>query len=184
MRHRRAFNKLGRNSSHRRAMIRNMVTSLFEHEMITTTLAKAKASRRFAEKMITLGKKGTLHARRKALEFIQTKKIVHKLFEELAPRYEERNGGYTRIIHLGYRRGDAAKMCVLELVDRGKEVVKVDKKPKDIIQEEEPEVKEETSEEDETSEEKIEETEENTSDDEINENPEKTEEDETPKNEE
>ncbi len=117
MRHRKTGRRLGRNSSHRKAMLRNMVTSLFEHEKITTTDARAKELRKLAEKMITLGKKGTLHARRQALEVIRDKKVVAKLFERIAPRYQERNGGYTRIIKVGYRSGDNAAMSIIELVE-------------------------------------------------------------------
>ncbi|GAB4170680.1 MAG: hypothetical protein Tsb0017_21820 [Geothermobacteraceae bacterium] len=98
-------------------MLRNMVTSLLEHEKITTTDARAKELRKLAEKMITLGKKGTLHARRQALEVIRDKKVVAKLFERIAPRYQERNGGYTRIIKVGYRSGDNAAMSIIELVE-------------------------------------------------------------------
>ncbi|TYO95704.1 LSU ribosomal protein L17P [Geothermobacter ehrlichii] len=117
MRHRKTGRRLGRNSSHRKAMLRNMVTSLFEHEKITTTDARAKELRKLAEKMITLGKRGTLHARRQALEVIRDKKVVAKLFERIAPRYQERNGGYTRIIKIGHRSGDNAAMSIIELVE-------------------------------------------------------------------
>ena len=117
MRHRKAGRTLGRNSSHRRAMLRNMVTSLFEHEKITTTDARAKELRKIAERMVTLGKRGDLHARRQALDVIQDKKVVAKLFERIAPRYAERPGGYTRIIKLGIRSGDNASVSVIELVE-------------------------------------------------------------------
>ena len=117
MRHRMAGKKLGRNSSHRKAMMRNMVTSFFDHEKITTTDARAKELRKLAEKLITLGKRGTLHARRQVMEVIQDKKIVAKLFERLAPRYQDRPGGYTRIIKLGLREGDKASMVIIELVE-------------------------------------------------------------------
>ena len=118
MRHRKRVKKLGRTASHRRALLRNLVTELFRHERITTTLPKAKAMRRFAEHMITFAKHGTLHARRQVLRFIQDKKVVRKLFDTLAARYAERNGGYTRVIKLSkYRVGDAAPMAVIELVD-------------------------------------------------------------------
>jgi len=117
MRHRKAGRRLGRNSSHRKAMLRNMVTSLFQHEKITTTDARAKELRKLAEKMITLGKRGTLHARRQVLQVIQDKKVVAKLFEQIAPRYQERPGGYTRIIKLGHRSGDNASMSIIELVE-------------------------------------------------------------------
>lgn len=116
MRHRVAGRKLGRKTEHRLAMFRNMVTSLLQYERIVTTVAKAKEIRKFAEHMITLGKRGDLHARRQALGFIKSKKVVHKLFAELAPRYAQRQGGYTRIIKMGFRRGDGAPMCLIELV--------------------------------------------------------------------
>lgn len=115
MRHRKSGRKLNRTSSHRMAMFRNMVTSLLEHERIVTTIPKAKEIRRWAEAMITLGKRGDLHARRQALAFIRTKGVVHKLFTELGPRYQVRQGGYTRIIKMGFRKGDGAPMCLIEL---------------------------------------------------------------------
>ena len=117
MRHRKAGKKLGRNSSHRKAMIRNMVTSHLEHERIVTTTPKAKEARRVADKMITLAKRGDLHARRQALSFIQDKAVVAKLFSDLKDSYMDRNGGYTRIIRTGNRSGDAAPMAILELVN-------------------------------------------------------------------
>jgi large subunit ribosomal protein L17 len=118
MNHRRNQRKLSRTSSHRKALLRNMVTSLLEHEAIRTTDAKAKELRGVAEKMITLGKRGTLHARRQALETIRSKEVTAKLFDELAGRYRSRAGGYTRILKLGPRPGDAAPMAIIELVDR------------------------------------------------------------------
>ncbi|WP_305046114.1 50S ribosomal protein L17 [Geoalkalibacter sp.] len=117
MRHNKAGRTLGRNSSHRRAMLRNMVTSLLDHDRITTTDARAKELRKLADKMITLGKRGDLHARRQALQVIQDKKVVAKLFERIAPRYQERPGGYTRIIKLGARPGDNASLAIIELVE-------------------------------------------------------------------
>ncbi|MCL1980420.1 MAG: 50S ribosomal protein L17 [Proteobacteria bacterium] len=117
MRHRKAGRRLGRTSSHRDAMLRNMVTSLLDQERIVTTVAKAKEARRVAEQMITLGKKGDLHARRQALAYIRSKSIVAKLFDQLSSQYAERQGGYTRIIRTGTRLGDAAPMAILELVD-------------------------------------------------------------------
>ena len=108
--------KLGRASDHRDAMLRNLVTSLLENGKIETTLEKAKETRCMAEKMITLGKENTLHTRRQALSYITKEDVVKKLFDEIAPKYAERNGGYTRVIRLGARRGDAAEMAVLELV--------------------------------------------------------------------
>ncbi len=117
MRHRKSGRRLGRNSSHRKAMLRNMVTSLIDKEQITTTDARAKELRKLAEKMITLGKKGTLHARRQALEVIREKDVVAKLFDRLAPRYADRPGGYTRIVKLGYRSGDNAPLSMIEFVE-------------------------------------------------------------------
>ena len=117
MRHQKAGNRLGRDSSHRKALLRNMVTSLFRHEQLETTDAKAKQLRSVAEKMITLAKRGDLHARRQALSFIYSKKITDKVFGELAERYAERQGGYTRIIKLGNRLGDGAPIVQLELVE-------------------------------------------------------------------
>ena len=116
MRHKVAGRKLGRDTGHRRAMYRNLVTDLLDYEKITTTEAKAKEVRGLAEKMITLGKKGGLHSRRQALSFIIDKKVAEKVFTELAPRYAERPGGYTRIAKLGPRLGDGAAMVQLELV--------------------------------------------------------------------
>ncbi|PID72579.1 MAG: 50S ribosomal protein L17 [Desulfobulbus propionicus] len=117
MRHRKVGRKLGRTTSHRKAMLRNMVTSLLEHERIVTTVPKAKEARRIADKMITLGKRGDLHSRRQALAYIRSKEIVHKLFNELSEQYADRKGGYTRIIKTGNRVGDAAPMAIIELVD-------------------------------------------------------------------
>ena len=118
MNHRKTGRKLGRTSAHRKALFRNMVTSLLDHEQIRTTDAKAKELRGVAEKMITLGKRGTLHARRRALRTIRSKDVTAKVFSELADRYRERPGGYTRVIKLGQRPGDAAPMAIIELVDR------------------------------------------------------------------
>jgi large subunit ribosomal protein L17 len=120
MRHGVSGRKLNRTTSHRSAMFRNMVTSLLQHERIYTTLPKAKELRRWGDWMITLGKRGDLHARRQALATIREKSAVHKLFEELAPRYQNRPGGYTRVIKVGFRRGDAAPMCMIELVTEAK----------------------------------------------------------------
>ncbi len=116
MRHRKAGRKLNRNASHRSAMMRNLVTSLLEHERISTTVPKAKEARRVAEKMITLGKRGDLHARRQALSYIRSKDIVAKLFDQFSEQYADRQGGYTRIIRTGVRTGDAAPMAIIELV--------------------------------------------------------------------
>lgn len=117
MRHRKSGRKLGRNTSHRKAMMRNMVTSLFEHEQIKTTDARAKELRKIAEKLITMAKRGDLHARRQVLKVVMDKQVVAKLFERIAPRYQERPGGYTRIIKLGHRSGDNAAMSLIELVE-------------------------------------------------------------------
>lgn len=117
MRHRRAGRRLGRTTSHRKALMRTMVTEFLENEKIITTVSKAKELRPVAEKMITLGKRDTLHARRQALSFIRKKTVVFKLFDALAPRFSERNGGYTRILRLGLRPGDAAEVAILEFVD-------------------------------------------------------------------
>ena len=108
--------KLGRASDHREAMLKNLVTSLLENGKIETTLEKAKETRCMAEKMITLGKENTLHTRRQALSYITKEDVVTKVFTELAPKYADRNGGYTRILKLGPRRGDAAEMAIIELV--------------------------------------------------------------------
>ena len=118
MNHRKSGRKLGRNPSHRKALLRNMVTALLERERIQTTDAKAKELRGVADKMITLAKRGTLHARRQAESFVQDKDVTSKLFGELADRFRERPGGYTRVIKLGHRAGDAAPMSIIELVDR------------------------------------------------------------------
>ena len=118
MRHRKSGRKLNRSGSHRSALLRNMVTSLLEHERIQTTDAKAKELRGVAERMITLGKRGDLHARRQALSVIRSKDVTSKVFGELAERYRERPGGYTRVIKLGHRHGDAAALSIIELVDR------------------------------------------------------------------
>ncbi len=126
MRHRKAGRKLNRSSSHRSAMLRNIVTSLLEHERIVTTLPKAKEARRVAEKMITLGKTGNLHARRQALAYIRSRDVVAKLFDKLRVQYAERPGGYTRIIRTGNRYGDAAPMAVLELVGYEEAALQVD----------------------------------------------------------
>jgi large subunit ribosomal protein L17 len=117
MRHLKQGRKLGRTSAHRKALLRNLATALLEHERIITTEPKAKELRRVADKLVTLGKRGNLHARRQALEVVQSNAVVQKLFNEIAPRFAERQGGYTRILRLGYRPGDAAAMAVIELVD-------------------------------------------------------------------
>ncbi len=118
MRHRLTGRKLGRRSKHRRAMTRNLITSLIDEERVRTTLAKAKEVRRHVDRVITLGKRGTLHARRQAAAILRTPASVQKLMDTLGPRYADRPGGYTRIIHMPPRPGDAAPMAILELVDR------------------------------------------------------------------
>jgi large subunit ribosomal protein L17 len=117
MRHLKQGRKLGRTSAHRKALLRNLATALFSHERITTTEPKAKELRRVADKLVTLGKRGDLHARRQALQVIRSTDIVRKLFDDIAPRFAERKGGYTRVLRLGYRAGDAAAMAIIELVD-------------------------------------------------------------------
>ena len=117
MRHHRAGKKLGRDSAHRKALYANLAGSLIEHGRIKTTQAKAKAVKSFAEQMITLGKRGDLAARRQAIAELRSQDVVHQLFAEVAPRFADRPGGYTRIVKLGPRQGDAAEMVYLELVD-------------------------------------------------------------------
>ena len=128
MRHLNSGRKLGRNPSHRRATLRNLVTNLFEHGRITTTLSRAKAARPVAEKIITLGKRDTLHARRQAAAYMMTPDATKKLFSEIAPKFADRPGGYTRIIHAGVRVGDGARVAILELV--GYELKPKEKKEK------------------------------------------------------
>ncbi len=111
-----AYRKLGRDSSARRALFRSIVTSFFAHEKIETTAVKAKEISKISAKMITLAKRGDLHARRQALSFLVSEKVVKKLFDEIAPKYKDRQGGYTRTYKLGPRRGDAAEMAIIELV--------------------------------------------------------------------
>lgn len=129
MRHNNAGRRLGRTTSHREAMFRNMVTSLLNHEKITTTDAKAKEIRSVAEKMITLGKRGDLHSMRLAAAYIREKSVVTKLFSAIAPRYKDRSGGYTRIIKLGIRQGDTAPISMIELVEEEMQVKAPKKKP-------------------------------------------------------
>lgn len=116
MRHRKSYSKFGRSPSHRRALMRNLATSLLAHEKVETTLAKAKDLRRVTERLITLAGSDTLHARRRAYNYLYSKPVVHKLFAEIGPKYKERPGGYTRIIKLGQRSSDAAELAVIELV--------------------------------------------------------------------
>src|SRR6266508_3467463 len=117
MRHQRAGMKLGRDSAHRRALYANLAGALIEHGRIKTTQAKAKAVKPLAEQMITLGRRGDLAARRHAVSILRSKEVVHQLFDEVAPRFADRPGGYTRIVKLGPRQGDAADMVYLEFVD-------------------------------------------------------------------
>ncbi|KAA0970936.1 50S ribosomal protein L17 [Aureimonas fodinaquatilis] len=121
MRHGNRGRKLNRTASHRKAMFANMAASLIEHEQIVTTLPKAKDLRPIADKLITLGKRGDLHARRQAISQIRDEAAVRKLFDTLASRYSERNGGYTRVLKAGFRRGDNAPLAVIEFVDRDPE---------------------------------------------------------------
>ena len=118
MRHRRDHRKLSRTAAHRRALLRNLVTALFQYERIETTVAKAKEARRLGERLITFAKRGDVAARRQVLTVVRDKAVVHKLFAEIAPRFAERQGGYTRILKLGPRPGDAAPMAVIELVEQ------------------------------------------------------------------
>ncbi len=126
MRHNKSGRKLNRNSSHRKAMFSNMTNSLFDHEIIKTTLPKAKELRRVAEPLITLAKSDSVSNRRSAFSKLRDKEIVGKLFNELAPRYKDRPGGYTRILKCGFRSGDSAPMAYIELVDRPEEAIAAD----------------------------------------------------------
>ena len=117
MRHLKKGRKLGTDASHTKAMLRGLATALFTNERIKTTEARAKEARIMAEKLITLGKRGDVHARRQAMAELGDKELVHKLFDDIAPRFEDREGGYTRILKLGPRKGDAAPMVILELVE-------------------------------------------------------------------
>jgi large subunit ribosomal protein L17 len=128
MRHRNAGYKLGRNTSHRRALLRNLVTSIILEDRVETTIAKAKAARPHVEKLITLGKKGDLHARRQALSYLQTRDAVTRLFDTVAPRYGDRNGGYLRIVRRGFQRGDGAEKAFIELL--GAEAILDEKRQK------------------------------------------------------
>jgi large subunit ribosomal protein L17 len=130
MRHRKSGNPLGRNTSHRKALLRNMVTSLFKYEQIETTDAKAKAIRPVAEKLITLAKRGDLHSRRQALAYIQDKGVTHRLFEEIRDRYLDRQGGYLRIVKKGTRKGDGASVSIVQLIKADEEQKQGRKKSK------------------------------------------------------
>ena len=132
MRHGMARRKLNRTSSHRKAMLTNMSASLIKHEQITTTLPKAKELRPYVEKLVTLGKRGDLHARRQAISKVQDVPMVAKLFDTLAPRYENRQGGYIRIVKTGHRYGDMAPMAIVEFVDRDREAKGQDSGPSQI----------------------------------------------------
>ncbi len=134
MRHRKRGRKLGRTSAHRQAMLANMAASLIKHEQITTTLPKAKELRRVVDRLITLGKRGDLHARRQAIAALGDKAMVRKLFATLGPRYAERAGGYTRVLKAGYRYGDAAPMAIIELVDRDLEAKGLDSGPSQAVE--------------------------------------------------
>lgn len=122
MRHRKGGFKLGRNTSHRRALLRNLVTSIILNDRVQTTITKCKASRPLVEKMVTLGKNGSVHARRQALAYLMTPESVDRLFKTVAPRYTERNGGYTRIVRIGQRQGDAAEVAFIELLGAEQEL--------------------------------------------------------------
>lgn len=133
MRHRKATVKLNRNASHRKAMFRNMVTSLLREERVETTVPKAKECRRLAERMITFAKRGDLHARRQVARVVRDSDVVKKLFDDIGPRFAERPGGYTRILKTGFRAGDNAPLSILELVERSggaSKDVKADKEEK------------------------------------------------------
>lgn len=132
MRHRKGGFKLGRNTSHRRALLRNLVTSVILNDRIHTTVTKAKASRPLVEKMVTLGKNGSVHARRQALAYLMTPESVDRLFTTVAPRYATRNGGYTRIVRTGQRQGDAAEMAFIELLGAEQELNEKAQKRADI----------------------------------------------------
>lgn len=149
MRHGKSGRKLNRSSSHRLAMFRNMVTSLLDHERIYTTHAKAKELRRWADWMITLGKRGDLHARRQALQVIRDKAVVHKLFTDLAQRYQARSGGYTRTVKVGFRVGDGAPLSLIELMtgETVKKKKKRKRKPKKAVEAAPPAVEEAVDEE-------------------------------------
>ena len=137
MRHLVSGSKLGKQPAHRRAVLRNLVTNVIERERITTTIARARAARPLVEKMITLGKRDTLHARRQAAAFLQTTDATKKLFAVIAPRFSDRPGGYTRIVRVGWRIGDGAELAILELI--GSELKKKDKKTKKEKPQEAPE---------------------------------------------
>ncbi len=134
MRHRNGARKLNRTSTHRKAMLSNMAVSLVIHEQIKTTLPKAKELRRVADKMITLGKRGTIHARRQAHSYLRDDSAVSKLFSALSERYKDRNGGYTRVLKAGFRYGDSAPMAMIELVDRDLDAKGADDKARHALE--------------------------------------------------
>ena len=142
MKHRIKGKKLNRTSSHRKALFKNMAQAIIKHEQIVTTLPKAKTMKPIVDKLITLGKKGSLHARRQAFSKLRDEDMVTKLFGTLAPRYADRNGGYTRVLKAGYRYGDAAAMAVIELVDRDEDARGKDSGPIQILDSSENEAKE------------------------------------------
>jgi large subunit ribosomal protein L17 len=142
MKHRIKGKKLNRTSSHRKALFKNMAQAIIKHEQIITTLPKAKTMKPIVDKLITLGKKGSLHARRQAFSKLRDESMVAKLFETLAPRYADRNGGYTRVLKAGYRYGDAAAMAVIELVDRDEDARGKDSGPIQNLETSESEPKE------------------------------------------
>ncbi|MEL0012288.1 MAG: 50S ribosomal protein L17 [Alphaproteobacteria bacterium] len=135
MRHRKGPRKLNRTSSHRKAMLANMASALVKHEQIVTTLPKAKELRSVVDKLVTLGKRGDLHARRQALSVIKDRDLVAKLFSILAERYAERPGGYTRVLKAGFRYGDSAPMAIIELVDRDEDAKGQDSGPVQVDEE-------------------------------------------------
>jgi len=142
MKHRIKGKKLNRTSSHRKALFKNMAQAIIKHEQILTTLPKAKTMKPIVDKLITLGKKGSLHARRQAFSKLRDEDMVAKLFGTLAPRYADRNGGYTRVLKAGYRYGDAAAMAVIELVDRDEDARGKDSGPIQTLDSSENEAKE------------------------------------------
>ena len=145
MRHRNAHRKLSRNTSHRRALLRNLVTDLLEHGRLMTTLPKAKEVRPLAEKMITLGKRDSLHARRQVLSYVMREAIAKRVFDTIAPKFADRKGGYSRIIKLGNRKGDGADLAIIELLGSELEVKKAERaeKVKEKASKKKPEKKDE-----------------------------------------
>lgn len=137
MRHRKGPRKLNRTSSHRKAMFANMAAALIKHEQISTTLPKAKELRRIVDRLVTLGKRGDLHARRQAISTLRDRALVDKLFSTLAERYADRPGGYTRVLKAGFRYGDSAPMAIIELVDRDEDAKGFDSGPVQFADEEE-----------------------------------------------